>query len=351
MITLVKYPKRSKGLLVALLVSVLVHAAAIVYVRNASFFNFALGLREIEFVDEEYNRAILIDFSKKLQYPGGYLGFRAPEKILSLEEQKKAQERRARLEAARRRREEEERRKRDAELARQREAEEKARAEEQARQQDLAKANAQPTPTPTPHADGYGRFGKINTRPIKEQLQRLYDAKKDGKLVLPEGRLRVGVEGVIAPDGTIAKYRLSEPSGIAEIDASAKAILDAVSESRALGALAALTSISMVLDIDQVAELRVIGFTNTEEEAKDITNAAQAALLLARLKKAGEPAAMVMLNNLKVKREGARINATISVPRQLASETLAKTMGSGAESGDKGTPQKSPVPDELLSAP
>jgi hypothetical protein len=59
---------------------------------------------------------------------------------------------------------------------------------------------------------------------------------------------------------------------------------------------------------------------------------------------------MVMLNNLKVKREGARINATISVPRQLASETLAKTMGSGAESGDKGgTPQKSPVPDELLS--
>ncbi len=353
MITLVKHPKRRKGLLVALLASVLVHAAAITYVRNASFFSLAMGLREIEFVEEDYNRVILINFSKKLKYPGGYLGFRPPEKILSTEEQLKLRERRARIEAERLKKEEERRKREEEELARQREAEEKAKAEAEAakaaeaKQQDIAKAEAKPTPTPaptpTPHPGGYGRFGKINTRPIKEQLQRLYDAKKEGKLALPEGKLRVGVEGTIAADGTIARYRISVPSGIPEIDASAKAILDAVSESRALGALHSLTSISMVLDIDQNAELRVIGFTNTEEEAKDITNAAQAALLLARWKKAGEPAAMVMLNNLKVKREGARINATISVPRQLASETLANSM-------DKGPAPAKPVPDDFFES-
>jgi hypothetical protein len=356
MITQVKHPTRKKGLLIAVVASVLVHAAAITYVRNASFFHLAMGLREIEFVDEEYDRAILIDFSKKLKYPGGYAGFRAPETLLSPEEEKKAQARRTRLEAERRRKEETERRKREEEekeLARQREAEEKNRAEEQARQQDLAKANAQPTPapapSPTPHPDGYGRFGKINTRPIKEQLQRLYDAKKEGRLALPEGRLRVGVEGAIASDGTISKYRLTVPSGIAEIDEAAKAILDAVSESRALGALASLDSISMLLDIDQNAELRVVGFATTEQDAIDITNLAQVALLAARLKKAGEPAAMVMLNNLKIKRDGSRVNAVISVPRQMASETLAKSMNSAppADSGDKSAPPKPQVPNEL----
>lgn len=343
MITLVKYPKRSKGLLVALLLSLVVHVAAIVYVRNATFFSLALGLREIEFVDEEYDRAILIDFSKKFTYPPGYMGFRPPEKVRSLEELKKEQERRARLEAARRerRQREEERRKREAEELAKREAEEKARAEEQAKaaeqakQKDIAIAEAKPTPTPTPpasptpHPDGYGRFGKINTAPIKAQVQRLYEAKKAGKLVLPEGKLRVGVEGTIAADGTIANYRISVSSGNEEIDEAAKAILSAVSASRALGVLNALTSLSLVLDIDQNAELRVVGFASTEQDAIDIANLAQVALFAARMKKAGDETAMVMLNNLKIKRDGSRINATISVPRQLASDTLANSMNKG----------------------
>jgi hypothetical protein len=247
------------------------------------------------------------------------------------------------LEAERRKRQEE-RRKREAEelakreaeekakaeeLAR-REAEEKAKAEEAAKPQDIAKAGVKPTPTPaaspTPHPDGYGRFGKINTAPIKAQVQRLYEAKKAGKLTLPEGKLRVGVEGTIAPDGTIANYRISVSSGIEEIDEAAKAILSAVSASRALGVLNALTSLSLVLDIDQNAELRVVGFASTEQDAIDIANLAQVALFAARMKKAGDETAMVMLNNLKIKRDGARINATISVPRQLASDTLANSM-------------------------
>jgi hypothetical protein len=104
------------------------------------------------------------------------------------------------------------------------------------------------------------------------------------------------------------------------------AILAAVSESRALGPLSQLTSLTMVLDIDQKAELTVTGFTNNETDAINIVNLAQAALLIARFKKSGDQAAMIMLNNLKVQRVGTRIQAVISVPKDAAKDTLAKTM-------------------------
>ncbi len=47
-------------------------------------------------------------------------------------------------------------------------------------------------------------------------------------------------------------------------------------------------------------------------------------------------AAMLMLNNLKVTRNGSSIQAVISMPRQTATDALAKTM-------DKG-PAAAPVP-------
>ena len=89
MITQIKYPSRKKGLLLAVLFSVLAHVAIIATIRVAPIVSIAMGFRDIEYVEEDYNRAILIDFSKKLQYPPGYLGFRAPNKVKSLDEVKK----------------------------------------------------------------------------------------------------------------------------------------------------------------------------------------------------------------------------------------------------------------------
>src|SRR5262245_66040768 len=121
---------------------------------------------------------------------------------------------------------EETRHKHEKKVAEKRAAEERAKAEEKARAE---LANAEPKPTPTPKPDsGYGSFGKINTAPIKDQIQRLYLAKKDGKLRIPDGKFKVGVEGTINPDGTLAKYRVHVPSGIPEIDDSAMATLAAV---------------------------------------------------------------------------------------------------------------------------
>jgi len=311
--TQIKYPSRAKGLMFAVFFSVLAHMVIILAIRVAPIVGIAMGFREIEYVEEAYNRAILIDFSKRLQYPPGYAGFRAPQKARSLDDVKKEEERRRRLE---------ERRRREREAAEKRAAEERAKAE--AKKQDVAKA--EPAPTPTPRPDGYGSFGKVNTAPIKDQIQRLYQAKKDGKLNIPDGKFKVGVTGSVNPDGTLSNYRVSIPSGIKEIDDSAMAILAAVSESRALGPLSQLTSLSMVLDIDQNAQLTVTGFTSNETDAVNIVNLAQAALLVARFKKSGEPAAMIMLNNLKVHRTGNRIQAIITVPKEAAKETLAKTM-------------------------
>ncbi len=299
--------------MLAVLASVAAHLFVMATVRVAPIISLAIGLTDIEYVEEDYNRAILIDFSKKLQYPLGYLGFRAPGKTKSLDELKKEDERRRRLEA--------ERRKRELEEAAKREAEERAKAE--------ALSKAEPAPKPAPKPDGYGNFGKINTAPIKDQIQRLYQAKKDGKLAIPDGKFKVGVSGTVNADGTLSDYRVSIPSGIKEIDEAAMAILAAVSESRAVGPLHQLSSLSMVLDIDQSAQLIVTGFTGTESDAVNIVNLAQAALLIARFKKGSDPTAMVMLNNLKVFRTGNRVQAIINVPRQTASDTLARTMDKG----------------------
>ncbi|MBO0799967.1 MAG: hypothetical protein J2P31_14195 [Blastocatellia bacterium] len=322
MISIVEYPKRSRKLMLALLLSLLVHGLLYSVAVYAPLIMFAIGLSDVKFVEEEYDKNILIKFSKRFTYPPGYIGFLPPKKARSLQEIKKEEERRARLAAARRKREEER-------LAREKAEAEKRAEEEKAKEEALAKENPAPTPPPA-KADGYpGGFGKINTAPIKDQIQQLYNAKKAGKLVIPEGKFKVGVAGSIKADGTLADYRIIISSGIREVDDSALAILDAVSASRALGPLQNLTSLSMILDVDNVAQLTVVGFTSTEKEARDIVTLAKTALLVARMKKADDPAISIMLKNLKVDHDGNRVHAIISVPRQTAAETLTKSMDKG----------------------
>ena len=322
MITIIQHPSRKRALLATLVVSLLVHGAGYLVFRYAPLLRMAYSLRGIEFVEGDFNKGILITFSKRLSYPPGYAGFRPSKKTLTPEEIERLEARRRAWEAKREAAERKARAEEEAAKA----AAEKRDAEAKQQQQTIAQANATPTPAPTPKSEYPGGFGKINTAPIKEQVQRLYDAKQEGKLVLPEGKLRVGVTGTIRADGTLANYKLIIPSGLPDIDKAALAILDAVSESRALGPLHEITSLSMILNIDERAELSVVGFVDNEQAAADIVNLANAAILYARFKKADEPAAMVMINNLKVSRTGKRVQAVISMPRQKAADSLAQTM-------------------------
>ena len=313
MITLIKYPSRKRALLIALGCSLVAHTIGGLVMKYTPLLQTAYGLRNIQFVEEEFDRGILITFSTKLQYPAGYAGFQTPKKVLTPEETAKEV---AKLEARR--------------LARERRAtkaanEAQARAEKEANEAEKQVAQTSPTPAPTPKSDYPGGFGKINTAPIKAQIQRLYDSKQEGKLVIPEGKLKVGAAGSIRADGTLANCRIIVPSGVAEIDQAALAILEAVSASRALGPLHEVTSLSMVLTVDERAELTVVGFTPNDQAAANIVNLANAAILYARIRKADDPASMIMINNLKVFRNGQRVQAVISVPRDKASNTLTQT--------------------------
>lgn len=293
--------------------SVIVHAAMLIGIWISPTLSTALGLRNIQFVDEDYNRAILIDFSQSLNYPPGYNVFSVPEKTVDLDKAKAEAERQRRLEAKRRAHEREDAAKRE---------------EEQKAQQ--AKNEPPPKPSPTPNDSYPGGFGKINTAPIKDQVAQLYEAKKAGKLVLPEGKLKVGVAGQIKPDGSVVDYRVIVSSGNPEIDRAALAILAAVSESHALGPLHQLTSLTMILDIDQQAQLSVAGFSESERAAADITNLANLAIMYARMRKADDAAAMAIINNVKVTHTGQRVQANIIMPRQTASDALNKSMEKGS---------------------
>src|SRR5262245_16746891 len=127
MITHIKYPSRAKGLMIAVLFSILAHVVILLTIRIAPIVRIAMGFRDFEYIDAEYDKRVLIDISQlsnRLKYPPGYAGFQAPKKTASLDDQKKEEARRRRLEA---------RRKRERELAEKRAAEERAKAEADAK--------------------------------------------------------------------------------------------------------------------------------------------------------------------------------------------------------------------------
>src|SRR4030095_9949208 len=133
MMTQIKYPSRVKGLMAAVLFSWLAQAAILMAIRVAPIVGILMGVRGIDWVEEPYDPT-KINKIRWLTYPPGYLGFRPPQKIRSLDDIKKEEERLQRLK---------ERKKREAELAKKREDEERAKAEEKAKA-ELAKAEPPP---------------------------------------------------------------------------------------------------------------------------------------------------------------------------------------------------------------
>lgn len=306
-----------KRVMVGILCSLIVHAIGYSVFRFVPIARFALGMGQFEFVDESYNRAILLDLRKPLRYPGNYLGFTAPTKTLDLEKLKEEEKKRQEALAAAKRR---------AEAAEKRRAE-KAEKQAATQQQEVArKTEPEPTPSPSPKPTPSG-FKPINTRPIREQMQRLYDLKQEGKLVFNETNLRVGVMGEIKPDGSVVNAKVFIPSGNPQIDRAALAIVDSVSEAKALGPLSQLSSLSMVLTIDdQRAQLVTVGFAPNPETAGALQFLAKFAVDNGKRIKAADPASLIFLNNIQITQTSNRLTATISVPRQVAKETLAKAM-------------------------
>ena len=302
-----------KRVLAGVLCSLVVHAIGYGVFRYAPIAQFALSIGQFEFVDESYNRGILVELGKPLRYPGNYPGFTAPAKTLDLAKLKEEEKKRASAIAEAKRRAEKN----------VREAAKKTTAAASAVAQKTG-PEPQPTPASKPTPSG---FKPINTRPIREQMQRLYELKQSGKLVFNETNLRVGVTGEIKPDGGIVNAKIFIPSGNPQIDRAALSIVEAVSEAKALGPLSQLSSLSMVLTIDdQRAQLVTVGFAPNPETAGALRVLAKFFLDNGKRIKSADPASMIFLDNIQLSQSSNRITATISVPRQVAKDTLAKTM-------------------------
>lgn len=299
-----------RRVLVGVACSLLVHVIGYSVFRFIPIARLALNLTQIEFVDASYDKSILLTLSQPMRYPGDYPGFAPPTKTLDLDKLKEEEKRRQRAIAEANRR---------AEAEAKRQAEAQRKAEEQAKN-----ATTEATPTPTPAPSG---FKPINTRPIRDQVTRLYELKQEGKLAFDESNLKVGVQGEIKPNGRIVNARVFIPSGNPQIDKAALSILDAVSEAEALGPLSKLTSLSMILTIDdQQASLVTVGFAETAEVAGALQFLAKQAVALGKKLKEADPASMIFLDNLKITQSSNRLTATITVPRQIAKDTLAKAM-------------------------
>ena len=305
-----------------LLVSAAVHLIGYAVLTVVPIARLALGFQDIKFTDTEYNRAILIDFSKPLKYPGNYSGFAVPAKTVDLEKVKKTElQRQKTLKKVKEK--EAERIEKEAQL----EAQRRVKAEV------IAKSNPPKTEEPKkeesniPPKASATTFKPINTRPIRDQIQRLYELQQEGNLVFDETRLRVGVSGDVQADGSIKNERVAIKSGNPQIDRAALAIIKALSESNALGPLARLTSLTIILDVnEQRAQLTATGFAKSSEEVSQLQFLAWSGLKLARNKKDRDSASMLLLNNIQVSQTGNRLQATITVPRQVAVETVAKTL-------------------------
>ena len=72
-----------------LLVSAAVHLFGYAVLTIVPIARMAWGFQDIKFTDSAYNRAILLDLSAPLKYPGNYSGFAAPAKTLDLAKLKK----------------------------------------------------------------------------------------------------------------------------------------------------------------------------------------------------------------------------------------------------------------------
>src|SRR5690349_982855 len=95
MITLIQHPSRRRALTWALGLSLFVHGLGWLTVKYVPLIELAYSLSGIEFVNEDFDRRILVTFLPRLQYPSGYAGFRPSKRVLSPQEI-------ARLEARRR---------------------------------------------------------------------------------------------------------------------------------------------------------------------------------------------------------------------------------------------------------
>jgi hypothetical protein len=297
-----------------------VHSVLIVYLAYLAIFAPYAHLRV---VNKPYRQFDIDALLKPLQYPPQMLRIFAIQKAMALEEIRERD--RKRREEENIKREKVEREKAEKARAEEEKAEKEKKAEEKAaeekKKEEVADGNKPPST----------EFGEINEAPIKDVVSKIYALYKAGELDLDTNNWSVMLTFKIERDGSLSNIHVKESSRSKFVDKKAAEILWNIGESHALGPISDLTSNSIRLEVtEKVAQLTIIGFAVTPDEARrkaELLNFLFTMLRMAR--KSDSPDVAQLLSLIKVKSDGKRVNAELTVSRERASEMMRAKFESG----------------------
>jgi hypothetical protein len=165
-------------------------------------------------------------------------------------------------------------------------------------------------------------FGRVDTGPIKQHVNVLWQAYEQGTLDVPEN-FRITAACKVNEDGSFSGIRLVESSGSDEIDRTALAILQEIGNQRAFAPLSRLSSVSVRLEVGPgSASFSIVGFAQNAALADDMAGQYRLMVSAAKLL-ASNSQAKQLLSNTVIQNDASRVTARLTLPRSAAAQMMA----------------------------
>jgi hypothetical protein len=241
----------------------------------------------------------------RLYYPPGLI---KPTASAEAESRRQEEERRRRLEAKRRA------------------------AEEQKKLAEAKKKEEEAPPTPTtPTWDvveerAREKAKELNIAPVRDAIVAIYQSRVRGDLTFNE--ITVAVTFHVEQDGTLSDIRLTEPSGISEIDDAVLMGANELSRVKVLTPLYGTESVTARLAVTDAAQVQFTAVSPSEARASSLLNQLNGLLLLVRLNSNRfHPDVASMISRLTILQDGRSVVASLKIPRSDAIELFKKGIG------------------------
>ncbi len=300
--------------------SLMLHSVLLAYLFYAAFIAPFMG---IKIVDKAYRQFNADELLKPLYYPPGMLRIRVPQSTMTLEEIRAREKQRLEEAKAKREKEERERAKREKEEQERIAREQKAEAEKKAAEEAAKKPCAE-------------QIGELNLAPIKDLVGKIYNLHGAGQLGMQDSKLNVMIGFKIDSDGALSKITIVKSSGVKLIDKYSAEIIWNIGESHALGMFCKLSSTTVALNLnDQIARLTITGFAPTPDMAEELSGKLNRLFkFVAWNNKTTNPPVAELMSLVRVRSNGKRLDAELSVSRERADAMMREQFGK-----TPGTPQ------------
>jgi hypothetical protein len=275
----------------------------------------------IKFVDQEAERkyrVAWIESGKKLVYPPGFF---APVNTRSLSQLSTEEEQKAKRKQQREHR----RALADAKKREAQEANKVANNSEDKKSNggDVAANNASDPLQPPKPADPKPPVA-INVAPLREHIDEAVDRYRKGKLKINANSLHGTISVGMNSNGDFGEVKTVTSSGSRDADEMAKAFLKELLDQP--GVKPFLSSFTLIkISVDATSSdvsIGVVGDTNSTLNATNVATALKFAMAIKKGNAAPDSNTAIVLNNVKVLQSGNQVHATISLPRDTASNVM-----------------------------